>query len=74
MSFAKNAKAKPTYFRARLGALWNENQKITDTILQGKTLSNENFQHWICKQTDRPAVLKSHGGNRTRAKSQNQVG
>ncbi|WP_304918390.1 hypothetical protein [Methylophaga sp.] len=74
MSFAKSAKATPTYFRARSGVLWNENQKITAANLQGKTLSNENFQHWICKQTDRPAVLKSHGGNRKSAKYQNQVG
>ena len=55
-------------------ALESENQKITDATLRGEALGNEKFQHWVCKQTDRPAVLKSHGGDRKSAKYQNQVG
>ena len=55
-------------------ALGKENQKITDATLRGEALGNENFQHWVCKQTERPAVLKSHGGDRKSAKYQNQVG
>lgn len=55
-------------------ALGKENQKITDATLRGEALGNENFQHWVCKQTDRPAVLTSHGGDRKSEKYQNQVG
>ena len=55
-------------------ALGNDNQKITDATLRGEALGNEKFQRWVCKQTDRPAVLKSHGGDRKTAKYQNQVG
>lgn len=54
--------------------LGKENQKITDATLRGEALGNENFQHWVCKQTDRAAILKSHGGDRKSAKYQNQVG
>ncbi|MCC5796665.1 MAG: transposase [Methylophaga sp.] len=55
-------------------ALGKENQKITDATIRGEALGNENFQHWVCKKMDRPAVLKSHGGDRKSAKYQNQVG
>ena len=55
-------------------ALGKENQKITDATLRGEALGNENYQHWVCKQTGRPATLTSHGGDRKSAKYQNQVG
>ena len=55
-------------------ALGKENQKITDATLRGEVLGNENFHHWVCKQTGRPATLTSHGGDRKSAKYQNQVG
>lgn len=55
-------------------AFGKENQKITDANLRGKALGNEDSQHLVCKQTDRPAVLKSHPGDRKSAKYRNQVG
>ena len=55
-------------------ALGKENQKITYASLREEALGNENFQYWVCKQTDSPAVLKSHAGDRKSAKYQNQVG
>jgi putative transposase len=51
-----------------------ENQKITDATLRGEALGNEIFQHWVCKQSGRPATLASHGGDRKSAEYQNQVG
>lgn len=55
-------------------ALGKMNQKITDATLRGEALGNESFQHWVCKQTGRAAVLKTHGGDRKSTKYQNQVG
>lgn len=54
--------------------LGKENQKNTDATIRLKALGNENFQHWVSKQTDRHAVLKPHGGDRKSSKYQNQVG
>lgn len=76
LELAATKKERATRYKLMMDkmALGKENQKITEATLRGEALGNEKFQHWVCKQTGRPATLTTHGVDRKSAKYQNQVG